>query len=400
MQAGTILHKLLIELCGPMHAVRRTALEVVVTSAVRCQRLTVTALGRGIESLAREKHCIKRADRMMSNRHLHAERVQIYGALARHLVGSQRQPVMVVDWSDLDATKRNQVLRASLVVAGRGLTVYEEVHGRATAVKTRTLERFLDRLRSLLPPTCTPVLVTDAGFCTPWFRQIEALGWWWVGRIRRRDLVRGEPEGEWRPLRELHAGARSVPQAMGQVWLTRVAGHVCQLVRYRGKARGRHKLTAHGQRAKWGPSEKHARSGREPWILATNLPATRTLAKKVVRLYRARMQIEEAFRDLKSVRFGLGFDQHRSRDACRLAVLLLVAALALMLLWLLGSIARTRGWERHYQANTVRRKPVLSVIYLGLCLYKRSTEVFTATELINAWRQITTLNSQCWEYEQ
>lgn len=399
MQASAILQKLLVEGCGSMHAVRRAALGALVSSAVRCQRLTVTALGRGIEGLAREKHCIKRADRMLSNRHLQTECAPVYGALARRMVGSQRHPVIAVDWSDLDGRKEHQVLRAALVVAGRALTLYEEVHGRATAVKSRTHRRFLGRLRSLLPPGCTPVLVTDAGFCTPWFREVEALGWMWVARIRQKHLVRWAPEADWQSIRELHAGARSVPEALGQVWLTRKSGHGCRLVRYRGKSKGRHQLTLQGQRARNRYSEKHAHSGREPWLLASNLPASRFLAKRVVRLYRTRMQIEEAFRDLKSVRFGLGFDQHRSRDAGRLAVLLLVAALALMLLWLLGSIARQRGLDRHYQANTVRKKPVLSVIYLGLRICERGADLFAVTELNGAWQQIQTLNSQSWDYE-
>ena len=50
---------------------------------------------------------------------------------------------------------------------------------------------------------------------------------------------------------------------------------------------------------------------REPWLLATSLPVTRTLARQVVRLYRLRMSIEEGFRDMKSHQFGLGLTYHR-----------------------------------------------------------------------------------------
>ncbi|MGH6629161.1 MAG: transposase, partial [Burkholderiales bacterium] len=180
MQAGTILQKLLVQVCGSMHAVRRTALEAAVSAAVQSQTLTVTGLGRALVSPAREKHCIKRADRLLSNAHLQGERQALFRALARRLVGAQRHPIMLVDWSDLDACKRHQVLRASLVVAGRALTVYEEVHGRRTAVKRATHRRFLRRLKDLLPAGCQPLLVTDAGFCTPWFRAVEQLNWYWV----------------------------------------------------------------------------------------------------------------------------------------------------------------------------------------------------------------------------
>jgi hypothetical protein len=53
------------------------------------------------------------------------------------------------------------------------------------------------------------------------------------------------------------------------------------------------------------------------------------LAQQGVRLYTLRMQGEEAFRDLKSSRFGLSFEQTRTGDLERLQLLLLIAALAL-----------------------------------------------------------------------
>lgn len=60
------------------------------------------------------------------------------------------------------------------------------------------------------------------------------------------------------------------------------------------------------------------------------------MAKKVVKIYRSRMQIEESFRDVKSPRFGLSLTYHRTASVKRLQVLLLIATLALMVLWILG----------------------------------------------------------------
>lgn len=91
--------------------------------------------GPGAGGSGPEKHCIKRADRLLSNAHLQGERPGLYQTLARRLVGAQRHPVILIDWSDLDVVKRHQVLRASLLLAGRALTLYEEVHGRATAAR-------------------------------------------------------------------------------------------------------------------------------------------------------------------------------------------------------------------------------------------------------------------------
>ncbi|WP_258000221.1 transposase, partial [Xanthomonas oryzae] len=46
------------------------------------------------------------------------------------------------------------------------------------------------QLRALIPDDVRPILVTDAGFRTPWFRAVSAMGWDWVGRLRGRTQVK------------------------------------------------------------------------------------------------------------------------------------------------------------------------------------------------------------------
>jgi len=399
MQAREVLHNLLMQTCGEMHIVRREALETMVWAGIASQRMTVTGLDRAIRSRAREKHNIKRADRLLSNRHLQVEREAIYEVLVRRLVGRQRHPVLLVDWSDLDEWRRNQVLRVSLAVEGRALTVYEEVHGRNTAVKPKTHKRFLQRLRAMLPAGCRPIVVTDAGFKTPWFQAVESLGWYWVSRVRERRYVKLGSESEWLSVKSLYAQATATPRSLGKVQLARSQAHHCQLVIYKGQARGRREINRYGKRSASRRSEKATRAAREPWILAGNLLPSRKLAYKMVKVYRQRMQIEESFRDMKSARFGLALEFHRSRDPQRLAVLLLIVALALQVLWLIGSIAKARGSTRHYQANTVRHREVLSVIFLGIRIVERAQDHFTATELRIAWQSIPLLNARVWNDE-
>lgn len=398
MQAKIVLHRVLEGACEQMHAARCEALEAAVGSALRGRCLTVTGLGRWMQGSAQEKHCIKRADRLLSNRHLQGEVVGLYGALTGWLVGSQPHPVFLIDWSDLDKAKRHQVLRAALVVAGRALTLYEEVHGPQTALKADTQERFLQRLKALLPAGCVPVLVTDAGFRTPWFKAVERMKWYWVARIRHRHFVRFDGQ-RWRCCKRLYVKAGRTPRCLGSAWLTRNQPHRCTLVLFRGRAQGRHRFNAHGRRARCAYSEKHARSAREPWLLGTNLPPSHFLARRVVRLYRARMQIEEAFRDLKSPRFGLALEHHRTRSTERLGVLLLIAALALLVLWLIGTAAQQRGLMRQYQANTERRRAVLSAVFLGIRILERGGETFTLAELAAAWHTIHLMNAACWGEE-
>ncbi len=46
--------------------------------------------------------------------------------------------------------------------------------------------------------------------------------------------------------------------------------------------------------------------------------------------------------------------------------MLLIATLALMVAWLMGKATELTGQHRHYQANTVRNRVVLSTIFVGL----------------------------------
>ena len=261
-------------------------------------------------------------------------------------------------------------------------------------MKPKTHVEFLRRLQAVLPPGCRPILVTDAGFKTPWFQAVEAWGWYWVSRVRERRYVKVGSESEWTSVKSLYPQATATPRVLGEVRLARSQGYVCQLVIYKGKAKGRREINRYGKRSRSQRSEKAARAAREPWILASNLPAGRRLAHSVVQIYRQRMQIEESFRDMKSARFGLALEFHRSRDPQRLAILLLILAFALWVLWLIGSIAKERGLMRHYQANTVRHREVLSVIFLGIRIIERAQDHFTPDELRAAWRSVHRINAR------
>ncbi len=90
-------------------------------------------------------------------------------------------------------------------------------------------------------------------------------------------------------------------------------------------------------------------------MIATSLPRTKSLGKEIVAIYRLRMQIEEAFRDIKSSLFGLGFEHHKSRYVHRIAVLILIATLASIEANIIGLAMFMVGLHCRYQANTVKK---------------------------------------------
>jgi hypothetical protein len=153
---------------------------------------------------------------------------------------------------------------------------------------------------------------------------------------------------------------------LGQVRLTASNPLECQLVLYKAPRQGRVKHTQLGRRARSKHREKNAQRQRDPWLLATSLPVDAQRAAKIVKLYAWRMQIEAAFRDLKSERFGLALRYSGTRQLERLQVLLLIAALAQVVLWLVGKATQLSGQHRQYQVNSVKKGVVLSTVFLGL----------------------------------
>jgi hypothetical protein len=342
-----------------------------VTAALYGQRITLTELGRALPGQARVKHNIKRVDRLLGNAQLCTERFDIYQSIARWLLGRTRQPIIIVDWSDLTADRGWQLLRAAIAVGGRTLTLYEEVHPLRHFANRRVHHAFLRQLAALLPANTTPILVTDAGFRAPWFKAVSRLGWHWIGRVRNRDYVCKQGTQTWVGCKSLYVRANARPQALGYYEIVRSNSTCCSLYLVKRPKKNRVNRSVFGKRVRSNQSLKQARAQREPWLLAASPSLVHYSATAIVNSYATRMQIEEAFRDLKSDRYGLGFELNLSRMRERIATLIMIAALALLVLWQIGCAATNRGLQLQYQSNTRRDRPVLSVVYLACLLMRR-----------------------------
>lgn len=138
MHALKVSHKIINNACAWMHSTRRDALTAVVLAAIEERRLSVTGLGRAIDSDAKEKHCIKRSDRLIGNKYLYHEFGDVYQSFCQMMIGAVKRTVILVGWSDLDPYKRHFLLCASVVIDGRSLSLYEEVHSLKTKEKKNT----------------------------------------------------------------------------------------------------------------------------------------------------------------------------------------------------------------------------------------------------------------------
>ena len=323
MHALSILHRALVLHCPWMHTKRRGSLLAAVRAAIFGSRLMLSDLGRGLCGPTAVKHNIKRVDRLLGNAKLHAETAPVYEMLARHCLVGVPMPLIVVDWSDLSADRRWQLLRASVALEGRSVTLYEEVHPLSQMASRAVHKRFVVRFCAMLPPGCRPIVITDAGFRSPWFQLIEQSGWHFLGRIRNRDMVRPIEAHAWIGCKQLYAKASSVAQALGRYAYVRSNPVICDLVLIKRTPKGRHKRSVFGIKVRSRHSLKQSRASREPWLLAASPTLSHLSAKALVALYAQRSENRGSFPgpEKRALRSGLvGQSLHAKAAPCRFAV--------------------------------------------------------------------------------
>lgn len=365
MHAKPIVTRLLSVVQPLMHAARWRALTDVVLSAVNGNALSLSALALGTGRATALRHRVKCVDRLLGNVHLHQERVSLYGALARHWLTGLPQLLIVVDWSSLSADMRWHWLRASVVVQGRSLTLYEEVHPRRHLANLAVHRRFLDRLEQMLPATREPpILLTDAGFRNPWFRLVAKRGWRWIGRIRNRDYVQAAQSKDWFPAKRLYQRATAKAQDLGLYHTVRNNGLACRLALIKNLPKQRKCRYASGKEARNSQKRKIAACNREPWLLSAS-PELTLSAAALVKLYARRMGIEQQFRDTKNEALGLGLSRSRSHGRKRLQALLLLSHLAQRALRLIGEAAKAQQLERQFTSTGRKGRAEISVLTLA-----------------------------------
>jgi hypothetical protein len=315
--------------------------------------------------------------------------------MAHWLLSRTQRPWIIVDWSDVEIGRGHLMLKAAVPIGGRAMTIYEEVHPLKRYNNPKTHRKFFERLHTVVPSSCCPIVITDAGFRGPWFKTVSSFGWDWIGRVRNEVKYCADGAESWKYTRSLYYKATRRPTYLGRYWLSLNWPYACYLHLYKalkrgpGRPRKPSRLVPNGERAR-----VHA---REPWLLATSLSPKTWSARRVVRAYEKRMQIEETFRDLKSHRWGYGLQYARSQSTERLENLLLITTLAMLATWLMGLAAKANDWMKHFQANTESRKPVLSIFFLGRRMFKSTRLRLSTRDLyaaMNALPQLINTSAQ------
>lgn len=326
-----------------MHALRVLSLANGVAGALRAATLSVHAIGQAYAELARTtaKSGVKQIDRLLSNDGVRL--TDVLGRWARFAVGETGKVVLALDWTEFDADD-HATLAAYMVTT----------HGRAMPVAWRTVVKsslrdhrmrielgLLEDLQRWIAPDVEVTLLADRGFgSAEFYASLDALGWDYV--IRFRAGIHVTAAGESKPASEwLLPSGRATAIRDAKVTVAEVPVGAVVTVK--------------------------AAKMAEPWFLATSLRDAP--AADVVKLYGRRFTIEETFRDVKDLHFGMGLSATHIRSAARRDRLLLLVAMAHTLLTLLGAASEKSGLDRYLKTNTVKRR-TLSLFRQGAYWYR------------------------------
>jgi hypothetical protein len=380
MRVASMVRELVAGCSRVVHSVRIAAVTAMVEGIIRGGRLSPATIGRVLPSKALPKHGIKRVDRLLGNPKMVGDRQVISRAIARRLLRGCARPVILVDWTQ---SGNHVALVAAVPIGGRALPIYVEVHPLKKLSNTVVEKRFLRALKALVPTECRSVIVSDAGFKGPFFQAVLDNEWDFLGRIRGTTKAVSSV-GKTISKEQFYACASTTPVELGSFGLFVTQKIPCRLILVRKRRRPGPKRPP--------PTCKEEREMRQaaldPWLLATSL--TDGDAASIVATYARRMQIEETFRDTKNHRFGWSLGDVRLSTPERMAVLLTLAALAFLVVSLIGMAAERRGTHRTYQANTEKRR-VLSFLVLAAAILRRdSLDLFSLDDLLGPLTLIPT----------
>lgn len=287
------------------------------------------------------KHGVKQIDRLLSN-----ERVSPW-ALARDwiamLVGPREEILVALDWTDFDKDDHTTLVASLITNHGRATPMLWKTVKKSTLAAQRNgyEDELLEHLSESLPEGTTATIVADRGFGDQKrYQKIVDLGMHYVIRFRESILVTDQwgtqkPASEWL--------AKSGRATMLKDMAVTADCYVVPAV-----------VLVHDKKMKGA------------WCIATS--RSDKSSPEIIKWYGKRFTIEETFRDTKNGLLGMGLSSTHIRNEDRRDRLIFIAALAHMLLTLLGAAGERCGLDRTLKSNTSKKRQ-MSLYNQGLHWY-------------------------------
>jgi hypothetical protein len=325
-----------------LHAKRVLSLGNATLGVIRSGALGVHAIGRGL-ALARstsQKHSVKQVDRFLGNESIRPW--DLFASWVPFVVAERTEVVIALDWTDFESDDQCTLVASLLTSHGRPtpLVWLSVVKSELKGLRNEWEDAVLQRLKETIPVGVKVTVLADRGFGdSKLYALMAEMGFGYVVRFRELIAVTAESG-------EVRTAAEWIPER-GQRRMLRNAS-----------------VTEHRMPVPAVVCVK-AKGMKEGWCLATSLKEA--TADEVVKLYGRRFTIEESFRDIKDLRFGMGLSAMRISTPERRDRILLVSAVAIALLTLLGAAGEAAGLERHFKANTSKKR-TYSLFRQG-CMY-------------------------------
>jgi hypothetical protein len=340
------VHDFIFRIDFDLHAKRVASLADATVGALEGAQLAVGALGRAL-AVAKEldsKHAIKQVDRFFSNTGVDVW--QLFASWVPFVVGGRPEIVVALDWTDFDQDDQATIALYLITKHGRATPLLWKsvVKSDLAGWRNEHEDTLLQRFAEVLPPGTKVTVLADRGFGDQALYELlkDQLGLDFV--VRFRGIVKvATPDGETKPAKDW-VPRNGRPLLLRKARVTKTRREVSGVVCVKGKGM------------------------KEPWCLATSLEDM--AGAEIVKLYGRRFTIEESFRDLKNLRFGMGLSDTRISTPERRDRILLVGAIAAALLTLLGAAGEAVGEDRRMKANTSKER-THSLLNQGLYYFDR-----------------------------
>lgn len=333
-----------------------------VLGVLYADRLGVAAIGTGLAKArgTAPKHGIKQFDRFLTNKKIRMAEFQ--KCFATTVVNSRKKILVTMDWTDFDADDHTVLVLSLVTRSKRALPLIWTVVQKSTLKGTRNLHEktAVQMLRQALPNDVHMIILADRGFGDTAFfdhlADIEKVDF--VIRFKANYLVTSDG---------VRAKASELVPKNGRIRFFKDA-------RLTGAEKGPHTVVLY-----------KARGMKDSWCLASSLNVSN--GREIVDLYAKRFECEEAFRDIKDRRYGLGLRYTSIANPQRRERLLLIVAITYFLLTLAGVTSERLGIDRIIKANTVKKRTH--------SLFRQGREVLTGVlpdafenRFIQAFRQL------------
>jgi len=313
------------------HHKQVTSMALFVLGVLYADRMGVAAIGTGLAKArgTSPKHGIKQFDRFLSNRKIRMADFQ--KCFAASVVNTRKKILVTMDWTDFDADDQTVLVLSLVTRSKRALPLIWTAVRKSSLKGTRNLHErtAVQMLRQALPEDVHAIILADRGFGDTAFfdHLVDIQGIDFVIRFKANYVI---AQGG-----ETAKAADWVP-SNGRIRLLEDA-------RLTGDRKGPYTVVLY-----------KARGMKEAWCLASSLKVKS--GREIVDLYAKRFECEEAFRDFKDRRYGLGLKFTSIANPERRERLLLIAAIAYFFLTLAGVASEKTGIDRIIKANTVRER--------------------------------------------